>query len=126
MERLKKILVVDDDKGIRYLLSDILSGNGFQVSMAKDGQESLDCLDKEEFDLVITDIMMPRLDGIEMLKRMKRAGRNEKIIVMTGTPRTLGGDLPHVFEQLQKPFDFHSFVNVVAAAMAEEKRVAAA
>jgi CheY-like chemotaxis protein len=126
MERLKKVLVVDDDKGIRYLLSDILSGNGFQVSMAKDGQESLDCLEKEVFDLVITDIRMPRLDGIEMMKQMKRAGRREKIIVMSATPGGLGGDLPQIFEQIQKPFDFHSFINVVAAAMAGEKRVAAA
>jgi len=64
MAKAEKILVVDDERGIRYLLSDVLSDAGFEVSMAKDGQESLDQLKGNRFALVVTDINMPRLDGI--------------------------------------------------------------
>ena len=86
MARSKKILVVDDELGIRRLLSEVLSNEGFDVHIARDGVESLDELEKHDFDLVVTDIQMPRLDGIEMLRRMNQAGRKEKVIIISGTP----------------------------------------
>ena len=124
MTELKKILVVDDENGIRCLLSEVLASEGFEVSMAKDGQESLDQLEKKQFDLVITDIQMPRVDGITLVKRMKEAGRREKVIVMTGS--SLGRnlcreDMPPVVTRLQKPFRMHSFLDVVTAAMANKE-----
>ena len=122
MERAKKILVVDDESGIRFLLSEVLMNKGFEVSLASDGQESLDKLEQDHFDLVVTDINMPRLDGVAMLKRMKRTGRDEKIIIMTGNPadqRLLDKEgLPHVESRLFKPFGIESFLNVVIAATA--------
>lgn len=126
MDRLKKVLVVDDETGIRYLLSDVLVDKGFEVSMAKDGQESLDQLEVNSFDLIITDIHMPRLDGIEMLKCMKKTGRKEKVIVMTGNPsdqRLQDADIPMVVSRLQKPFKINKFLDVVNAAMANVKAV---
>ena len=68
MDRLKKILVVEDERGIRCLLWEVLSKEGFEVLLAKDGQESLSQLEEGSFDLVITDIKMPRVDGIKMLR----------------------------------------------------------
>jgi len=122
MERAKKILVVDDESGIRFLLSEVLINKGFEVSLASDGQESLDKLEQDHFDLVVTDINMPRLDGVSMLKRMKKSGREEKIIIMTGNPsdqRLLDKEgLPHVESHLFKPFGIESFLNVVIAATA--------
>ncbi len=121
MERAKKILVVDDESGIRFLLSEVLLNKGFEVSLASDGQESLDKLEQDHFDLVVTDINMPRLDGVAMLKRMKKTGRDEKIIIMTGNPadqRLLDKGLPHVESHLFKPFGIESFLNVVIAATA--------
>lgn len=121
MERAKKILVVDDESGIRFLLSEVLLNKGFEVSLASDGQESLDKLEQDHFDLVVTDINMPRLDGVAMLKRMKKTGRDEKIIIMTGNPadqRLLDKELPHVESRLFKPFGIESFLNVVIAATA--------
>ena len=121
MERAKKILVVDDESGIRLLLSEVLLNKGFEVSLASDGQESLDKLEQDHFDLVVTDINMPRLDGVSMLKRMKKTGRDEKIIIMTGNPadqRLLDKGLPHVESHLFKPFGIENFLNVVTAATA--------
>jgi CheY-like chemotaxis protein len=84
MQRSEKIMVVDDESSIRMLLDDALSGEGFEVRLAKDGQECLDQMEADDFDLVITDLNMPRVDGIEMLRRMKSAGRKERVIILTG------------------------------------------
>jgi len=126
LKKSKRILVVDDEKGIRVLLSEVLLSKGFEVCMAKDGQESLDQLEKDRFDLVITDINMPRLDGIAMLKTMKKSGRREKVIVMTAHPsdkRLLGTDVPDVLAHLHKPFDINSFLNTVVVAMANTETI---
>jgi DNA-binding NtrC family response regulator len=119
MGRAKKILVVDDEQGIRFLLSEVLLNQGFEVSLARDGQESLDILEEDHFDLVVTDINMPRLDGVAMLKRMKMTGRTEKVIVMTGDPsdrRLLDKEIPPIVTRLLKPFGLENFLNVVIAA----------
>lgn len=120
MDALKKIMIVDDEAGIRSLLFEVLSGKGFKVALAKDGQDSLDQMKRRRFDLLITDIDMPRLNGLELLKSMKKAGRREKVILMTGKPLNradLGGDMPPVFDLLQKPFPMHNFLEVVSSAL---------
>ena len=114
MEKSGKILVVDDESSIRLLLSDILSSEGFEVTEAKDGQESLEKMEQTHFDLVITDIRMPRLDGFAMLDRMEKAGRKEKVIIMTANPseQTLSYEkMTRVITQLHKPFRIDSFIN---------------
>ena len=124
MEKPIKVLVVDDEKGIRFLLSEALLHRGFEVSLARDGQESLEKLENNHFDLVVTDINMPRLDGVSMLKSMRRTGREEKIIIMTGNPsdqRLTDKDLPQVVTRLCKPFDMDKFLDVVIAATANRK-----
>ena len=127
MTRLKKILVVDDEVGIRNLLFDALSSEGFKVTLAKDGMDSLAQLRKRRFDLLITDINMPRLDGIELLRKMKEAGRKERVIIMTGKPvdrSLLVEGIPPVFTQLEKPFHMNNFLAAVTSALARPaKRV---
>jgi two-component system, response regulator, stage 0 sporulation protein F len=121
MGGLKKILVVDDEAGIRSLLFDLLSSEGYKVTLAKDGRESLDQMKHRRFDLLITDINMPVLNGIELLRRMKEAGRRERVIVMTGKPvdeSNLGTDLQPVFTLLQKPFQVHNLLEMVFSALA--------
>ena len=127
MKKPIRVLVVDDEKGIRCLLSEVLLNRGFEVSLAEDGQESLEKLEKNHFDLVITDINMPRLDGVSMLKRMRKTGREEKIIIMTGNPsdqRLLDEDMPQVVTRLSKPFGMETFLNVVIAATTQSEETA--
>ncbi len=122
MAPLKKILVADDEAGIRALLFDVLSSEGFKVTLAKDGKESLHQMRKKRFDLLITDINMPGLDGIQVLRAMKREGRSERVIIMTGNPEkeeSLGGDIPPVFKFLHKPVPVHSILEVVTSALTE-------
>jgi DNA-binding NtrC family response regulator len=118
----RKILIADDEEGIRDLLSDALSGRGFKITLARDGRETLDYMKRGKFDLLITDLDMPRLDGIGLLKKMKKAGRKEKIIIMTGSSvdhSRYAKDIPPVFARLDKPFHLVKFLKVVASALAK-------
>ncbi|MBW1801604.1 MAG: response regulator [Deltaproteobacteria bacterium] len=125
MARLINILVVDDEEGIRNLLFDVLSNEGFKVTLAKDGMDSLNHMRKRRFDLLIADVNMPRLDGIGLLKKMKKAGRKEKVILMTGNPVNkvfLNEDTQPVITLLEKPFRIHHILNVISSALTKQNR----
>lgn len=80
----KKILVIDDDEFMRHLLVDTLELFGYQVSTAVDGHQALDILDEAPFDLVICDLMMPRLDGLEFLDKVKKHTPGLPVMIITG------------------------------------------
>jgi two-component system, chemotaxis family, sensor kinase CheA len=81
----RRILVVDDSLTTRSLEKSILEAHGFQVSVAVDGIEALEKLTAEPFDLVITDVMMPRMDGMQLLEQMKKQKATERIPVIMVT-----------------------------------------
>lgn len=83
---MKKILLVDDSEVIRQQCSAALTRAGFAVAEAADGIDGLSCMEKEQFALVILDINMPRMDGLEMLTRVRADPRFASIpIVMLTT-----------------------------------------
>jgi len=119
-----KIMVVDDEAGIRDILSEILAVKGFEVTSAKDGMESLRYMRTKNYDLVVTDINMPHLNGIELLKKMKKAGRKEKIVIMTGSAFELpdhNNDMPMIYFQLKKPFKIDDFLHVVSSVLKSKR-----
>lgn len=79
----KKILLVDDDKFIRDSFSERLKKNKYEVISAKDGEEAIDKIAVSNFDVVITDIRMPKVNGIEVLKFTKKNKPKTKVIVMS-------------------------------------------
>jgi len=81
----KRILTIDDSRTIRDMLMVTLSGAGFNVQQANDGQEGIDVLDKETFDVVITDINMPKKDGYDVIRAMRAnpAHKGVPILVLT-------------------------------------------
>jgi CheY-like chemotaxis protein len=83
----QKILIIEDEDIMRNLLSKKLQGAGYQVSTAKDGQEGMDLLKKEKFDLVLSDIIMPKLGGLEVMERMNQDPelKNIPIIVVSNS-----------------------------------------
>lgn len=78
-----KILVVDDEKAIRDSLNMVLSDEGYAVSSAADGEEALDLINKDDFDIVITDIKMPNVDGMELLSKGTKNSPSTFFIIMT-------------------------------------------
>ncbi|WP_202707611.1 response regulator [Sporosalibacterium faouarense] len=79
----KKILVVDDEKNIRMTLSQCLKGENYDVELAVNGEEGLNKLEGNDFDLVLLDIKMPGLTGMEVLKKLRDKGNNINVIMMT-------------------------------------------
>ncbi|MDO8515392.1 MAG: response regulator [bacterium] len=75
----KKILIVDDDLYIRDLYSEILQGEGYEVDTAVDGQDGLEKILLTHYDLVLLDLMMPRLDGIGLLRKI-RENENKNLV----------------------------------------------
>lgn len=79
-----KILVVDDEEIIRRLFTDALKGWGYQVDMASDGKEAIECCARSDYHIVLTDLNMPNLDGISLINRIKSRWPLMEIIVITG------------------------------------------
>lgn len=78
------ILVVDDEGAIRYSVSKTLQRVGYRVSEAASGEEALELIRNQEFDVVLTDIMMPGINGVELLRHIKEALPDASVILMTG------------------------------------------
>jgi CheY-like chemotaxis protein len=79
-----KVLVVDDEEAIRKALSVLLSAMGFQVAVASTGSEGLDMFLKGSFDLVLTDLRMPGIDGLTLASRIKDASPSTPVVLVTG------------------------------------------
>ena len=78
-----KILIAEDDKELRQLFSHILTKNGYLIKGVSNGKEALDALDKEYYDLIISDIMMPIMDGFELVRLLRNTGNNTPVMMIT-------------------------------------------
>lgn len=78
-----KILVVDDEEGARELFHTILTDEGYEVTLANDGQDALSRMHGNAFDLVVTDIKMPGMDGLQLLQEIRKAGSRADVIMVT-------------------------------------------
>ena len=102
-----RILVVDDDRAVRESLRRSLAFNGYQVDLASDGKDALDAVQQRRPDAMVLDVMMPRLDGLEVCRRMREAGDELPILVLTArdavSDRVAGLDAG-ADDYLPKPF----------------------
>lgn len=112
------ILVVDDHEDVREVISELLTMEGHRVSTAYDGKNAIDLLGVYKFDLIISDIVMPEIEGVELILRLRESGI--PIISISGLPResvmseffsSLG-----IIGLLQKPIDNESLLNLVKSA----------
>lgn len=83
MENKLKILIVDDEVNLLKTLSDILSKNGYDVSVARDAHTALRTLEKGGFDIALLDVRMPQMNGVELLEKIKQEHRGIEVIIMT-------------------------------------------
>ncbi len=83
-EKILKVLIIDDEPGIRDVLAFQLKEEGFEVVTAQDGAEALDLFSKDTFEVVITDLKMPGVSGVEVVKKVKAKASRTIVIVLTG------------------------------------------
>lgn len=120
MTKSPNLLLVDDDEGVRASLSAFLKRAGFSVDAAVDGMQALATLEKARPDMVVMDVLMPRMDGRETLRRMRQAGNRTPVILLTqvgeATERAMaleeGAD-----DYLNKPFEPHELVARIRAVL---------
>lgn len=113
---MKKILVVDDELTIRTILKQILEQGGFECEMAADGKEALEMLKADNFDLMITDINMPEMDGVELLQKTKELLPTFPVIFITAYGRDkiiMQAMRSGLTDYIEKPFRMNDVIDVV-------------
>jgi len=115
-----RILVVDDEKGLRDLFYKKLVEEGYTVETAQEGKEALRKARMTPFDLVLMDIRLPKMEGLEVIVRMKRILPDCAFIILTGLP--LGEEMmgllkERVFDCILKPFDLSKIVRKIRKAL---------
>ena len=103
-----EILVAEDDKNARRLFQIVLEENGFRVHTAANGQEAMDILDREYIDLVVLDVMMPKMDGYEFTQQIRSANSNLPILMVSAMQEPMDkkkGFLVGTDDYMTKPVD---------------------
>jgi two-component system, NtrC family, response regulator AtoC len=122
----EKILVVDDEEVLRNLANEILSEEGYQVTLAGSAEEALEQMKQQTFDLVIADFKLPRMNGMELLKKVKAKDKDIQVILLTShlSPTTALSSLEAgAFWYLTKPLDDISvFTEKVKLALLARKK----
>ena len=113
-----KILIVEDEKMLAEILSDTLSDRNFDVHLAYDGIHALEVIKQEPFDVIVSDVMMPNLDGYSLAKKLRNEGCNTPILFLTALSAT--EDVVKGFETggndfLKKPFAIDELIVRVKA-----------
>ncbi len=115
-DRKPRVLVADDEETIRTLVARVLGRAGFEVAEATDGQHAIDRLDANDYDAIVLDLMMPRVDGFAVVEHLIETNPRmmEKTIVLTAFPEAAARErLHHLCCVLTKPFDVNELVAVV-------------
>ncbi|HTM07252.1 MAG TPA: response regulator [Verrucomicrobiae bacterium] len=126
MDTKKTIMVVDDNPDIITIVRTILEGKGYKVMSAYSGAELLSSLEKDKPDLVVLDIMMPQMDGLEVLTRLKAAPDTASIPVILLTAKVqyedvLGGYKLGADYYITKPFTSTQLINGINLLLGEGK-----
>ncbi|HEX9157932.1 MAG TPA: sigma-54 dependent transcriptional regulator [Syntrophales bacterium] len=123
---MERILVVDDDRGMQDVLDIMLSRAGYKVATADDGAVALDIIGKKKFDLVITDLKMPRVDGIDLLKGIKETAPGTAVILLTAFASgetALAAMREGAYDYVEKNFNVEDLLAIVRDAL-EKREVA--
>lgn len=118
-ENMIKVLITDDDPDVRELLMEAVRGWGYQVAVAKDGEDAYAKLKKEKFHIVITDLIMPRLDGLLLLQRINELDSEIQVIMITGyatIETALKAIQSGAYDYIAKPFRLDELMIVIKKA----------
>ena len=118
------ILVVDDDKNTRMYFEAVLKTNGYTVTVSKNGEEALEVMDKEHIDLVVLDIMMPKMDGYEFTKTLRECDNNLPILMVSAKQLPVDknkGFAVGTDDYMTKPVDQEEFLYRIKALLRRAK-----
>ena len=122
-----RVLVVDDEEPIRILIQRLLSKHGFSVETAPDGAAAIDKIAHEDFDAVVLDLMMPRIDGFAVVKYLSehRPEVLANVIVVTAFgPNAIEKVCPPIVRVVEKPFDLNALVAEATACVDDQSDAA--
>ena len=127
------ILVVEDDAGTRKLLCALLKSDGYNVLSAQDGAEALEVLDKNHVDLLVIDVMMPRMDGYTLTEQLRGGGSTLPMLMLSakdGAADVRHGFVVGIDDYMKKPFDVEELLLRIRALLrrakiATEKKIVA-
>ncbi len=120
------ILVVEDDKNTRKLLTTVLSNNGYHVTEATNGEEALDALEHNHVDLMVLDVMMPKMDGFTLTETLRQGGSQLPILILSAKQNVVDikkGFVVGIDDYLTKPFDFDVLLLRIKALLRRSKIV---
>ena len=124
MTQIPKVLIVDDDDGIRSLLSAVCKRVGFECDHAEDGSVALEKIRSESFDVVLLDLMMPKLNGYQVIEALRDMKERPQVIVVTaqGAKTTTGIEDGEVVRAvIHKPFDLDDVTSMLINAVHEAR-----
>lgn len=119
-----KILIVDDEQNIREVLSIFLKDEGYTVSVAIDGKSALETIKNDIFDLVITDLKMPKVSGFDLLKSIKETSPETVVVIITAygtTESAVEAMKLGAFDYIQKPFKINDIRLIVKNALERQE-----
>lgn len=122
-----KLLIVEDDRAIREMLKEGLEDEGYAVDAAEDGQEGLLTAEASDYDLIVADVMMPELNGFEMVKKLREGGNHTPVLMLTAKGQS--GDIVEGLDNgaddyLVKPFSFEVLLARIRALLRRPKEKA--
>lgn len=119
-----KILVIDDEDIVRTSCSRALAPEGYEVKLAKNGLEGMNMIKGEKFDVVLTDLKMPDMDGIEVLRKIKEEWPGVEVIIITGY-QTVDTAVKSIklgaFDYIEKPFTPDALIAAIVKALDRKK-----
>lgn len=122
----RRVLIVDDEERIVQSIAGVLEDEGFQVAAAKSGEEAIGVFQKEEPDIVLLDIWMPEMDGIEVLKKLKRMSADCQVIMISGHA-TISTAMAAVklgaFDFIEKPLSLDVLLTTIRRALDHQKEL---
>lgn len=119
----EKVLLVDDEVEFVETLAERMRNRGMDVATTNSGSEALDRVDDEDFDVVVLDLKMPGIDGLEALKRIKRRRPDIQVVLLTGhatVEKGVEAIKEGAMELLEKPVDLASLTEAIHQAKAEK------
>ena len=119
LECVGRILVIDDEADVRELVAEVLAGRGHSVTVAGGGREGLACFETGRYDLVLTDLGMPDLNGWEVARAVKACAPYVPVLLLTGwADAESSADVPRIEGIIEKPFDVKRLAAAVSEALA--------